>query len=230
MKKIGLIGGITWQSTQLYYQYINEFVQERLGGNHSAKLVLESVDFSEISSKQKNNDWPGLDNDMAQIGQRLENAGADIILIGANTMHLCAPAMIEKLRVPLLHIAEATGKSVQNAGLKKVLLLGTKYTMELDFYKNVLKEKFGIETIIPNTDDREVVHSVIYDEIAKGELKSGSKKAYQDIIKKGIAQGAEGVILGCTEIPLLIKPEDCTVPSFDTTKIHSAAAVDFSLS
>lgn len=230
MKKIGLIGGITWQSTQLYYQYLNEAANREQGGSHSCKLLLESVDFQDIANKQKAGDWKTLEQDMAEIGKRLEQAGAGLIMIGANTMHLCADAIKANTSIPLLHIAEATGKAITDQGLNKVLLLGTKYTMELDFYKNVLKEQFGIETLIPSAEDREVVHQVIYTELAKGVLNPESRKAYQQIIKKAEADGAQGVILGCTEIPMLIKPEDCDIPSFDTTLIHSEAAVALALS
>ncbi len=229
MKKIGLIGGITWQSTQLYYQYLNEAVNRALGSSHSCKLILESVDFQEISEKQSEGDWESLNSDFAKIGIRLENAGAEIILIGANTMHLCADSIKENTGIPLLHIAEAAGKVIKAKGLKKVLLLGTKYTMGLDFFKNILKNQFGIETVVPTKMDQEVVHNIIYNELAKGNILPESRKAYQDIIKKSEDLGAEGVILGCTEIPLLIQQKHCDIPTFDTTKIHSEAAVAFAL-
>jgi len=159
----------------------------------------------------------------------LETAGADIILVCANTMHLSADKIKEKIRIPLLHIAEATGKSIQADGIQKVLLLGTKYTMELDFYKDILKEQFGIEVVVPSSEDREVVHQVIYNELAKGIISEESKTRYVDIIKKSEGEGAEAVVLGCTEIPLLIQSHDCDIPVFDTTKIHAKAAVEFAL-
>ncbi|PIB38130.1 aspartate/glutamate racemase family protein [Maribacter sp. 4G9] len=229
MKKIGLIGGITWQSTQLYYRYLNEAVNKALGESHSCKLILESVDFQEISEKQSRGDWESLNTDFAEIGKRLENAGAGIILIGANTMHLCADSIKESTSIPLLHIAEATGEAIIAQELDKVLLLGTKYTMGLDFYKNILKNQFGITTMVPSETDQELVHNIIYTELAKGIILPDSRKEYQAIIGKAEELGAQGVILGCTEIPLLIQQEHCNIPTFDTTQIHANAAVKFSL-
>ncbi|WP_339652319.1 aspartate/glutamate racemase family protein [uncultured Maribacter sp.] len=229
MKKIGLIGGITWQSTQLYYQLLNSKVAEKLGGQSSCKCILESVNFADISTKQAAGDWDTLHTEMTDIAVRLQNAGAKIILICANTMHLSVPAIKEKITVPLLHIAEVAGKVVKDKGCQKVLLLGTKYTMELDFYKDVLKHQFGIEVLIPNKEDREIVHTIIYSELSKGIITNASKKQYLDIIKKSKKEGAEGVILGCTEIPLLIQQEDCDIVVIDTTKEHAHAAVEFAL-
>ena len=230
MKKIGLIGGITWQSTQLYYQYLNEKVSEVLGGNHSCKCLIESVDFSDISTRQTEGDWETLNEEMADIAKRLQTAGAELILICANTMHLSADKIKEKLTVPLLHITEVTGKAVINKGYDKVLLLGTKYTMELSFYKDILKEQFGIAVLVPSADDRAFVHQVIYNELAKGIISADSKKRYLEIIYKSKHEGAQGVILGCTEIPMLIQQEDCDLTVFDTTKIHAEMAVEFALS
>lgn len=229
MKKIGLIGGITWQSTQLYYQYLNEIVYSKLGGSHSCKLVMESVDFHEISKKQRAGDWESLNKEFANIGKRLEQAGAELILIGANTMHLCADGIREATDIPLLHIAEATGEAVVSKGIDTVLLLGTKYTMGLDFYKDILKGGFGISTLVPSDEDQELVHGIIYNELSKGIISSASRIVYQKIIKKAEAQGVHGVVLGCTEIPLLIQQEHCNIPTFDTTLIHSSAAVNFAL-
>jgi len=229
MKKIGLIGGITWQSTKLYYDYLNTIVSETLGGKHSCRCLIESVDFADISTKQHEGNWETLHTEMAEIAKSLETAGADIILICANTMHLSADKIKEKIRIPLLHIAEATGKSIQEKGIQKVLLLGTKYTMELDFYKDILKEQFGIEVFVPSPDDRDVVHQVIYDELAKGIISIESKTRYIEIINKSKDEGIEAVVLGCTEIPLLIQSQDCDFPVFDTTKIHAMAAVEFAL-
>ncbi|WP_299317040.1 aspartate/glutamate racemase family protein [uncultured Maribacter sp.] len=229
MKKIGLIGGITWQSTQLYYQLLNTKVAKILGNQSSCECIIESVNFAEISSKQASGDWDTLHSQMTDIAVRLENAGADIILICANTMHLSVPAIKEKITVPLLHIAEVAGEAVKQKGCKKVLLLGTKYTMELDFYKDILKNQFGIEVMIPDEKDREIVHSIIYTELAKGIITTDSKQHYLDIIKKSEIQGAEGVILGCTEIPLLIKQEDCDIVVVDTTEEHAFAAINFAL-
>ena len=230
MKKIGLIGGITWQSTQLYYQLLNTKVAELLGGQHSCNCIIESVDFADIASKQAKGDWDILHEQMADSALGLQNAGAEIILICANTMHLSADTIEQKIKVPLLHIAEVTGKTVQQKGCQKVLLLGTKYTMELDFYKDILKNQFGVEVMIPSKEDRETVHQVIYTELAKGIISESSKKQYLEIIKKSEKQGAQGVILGCTEIPMLIQQEDCAISVIDTTKVHAEAAVAFALS
>jgi aspartate racemase len=229
MKKIGLIGGITWQSTQLYYQLLNTKVAEEFGGQSSCSCIIESVNFADISAKQASGDWDTLHQQMTEIAVRLEKAGADIILICANTMHLSVPAIKEKITVPLLHIAEVAGEAVKKKGCNKVLLLGTKYTMELDFYKDILKNQFGIEVMIPNKEDRELVHTIIYTELAKGIITAASKQQYLDIIKKSEKDGAEGVILGCTEIPLLIKQEDCDIVVVDTTEEHAFAAVKFAL-
>jgi aspartate racemase len=229
MKKIGLIGGITWQSTQLYYQLLNTKVAKTLGTQHSCECIIESVDFAEISTKQANGEWDTLHTQMTDIALRLQNAGAEIILICANTMHLSVPTMKKSISIPLLHIAEVAGKAVQKKGYQKVLLLGTKYTMELDFYKDILKNQFGIEILIPNKEDRDVVHKVIYSELAKGIIKVDSKQYFLDTIKKAKKEGAQAVILGCTEIPLLIKQEDCDIAVIDTTKEHAYAAVKFAL-
>lgn len=230
MKKIGLIGGITWQSTQLYYQLLNTKVAEKLGGQSSCECIIESVNFADISAKQAKGDWNALHTQMTDIAVRLEKAGAEVILICANTMHLSVPAIKEKLTVPLLHIAEVAGNAVKKKGCQKVLLLGTKYTMELDFYKDILKNKFGIEVMIPNEADREIVHTIIYSELSKGIINDESKQLYLEIIKESEKEGAEGVILGCTEIPLLIQQADCDIPAFDTTMEHAYAAVEFALS
>ncbi|WP_276166871.1 aspartate/glutamate racemase family protein [Zobellia alginiliquefaciens] len=229
MKKIGLIGGITWQSTQLYYQLLNSKVAETLGGQNSCKCIIESVNFTDIAEKQGKGDWDTLHAEMAKIALRLQNAGAEVILICANTMHLSVPAIEEKIDVPVLHIAEVAGEAVKAKGCQKILLLGTKYTMELDFYKDILKNQFQIEVLIPSKEDREVVHDVIYHELSKGIITEESKKKYLDIIGKAEKEGAQGVILGCTEIPLLIQQEDCTIAVIDTTKEHAHAAVKFAL-
>ncbi|WP_339627163.1 aspartate/glutamate racemase family protein [uncultured Maribacter sp.] len=229
MKKIGLIGGITWQSTQLYYQLLNTKVAEKLGGQSSCECIIESVNFAEISSKQAEGDWDTLHSQMTDIALRLENAGAEIILICANTMHLSVPTMKKSVSVPILHIAEVAGKAVKKKGCQKVLLLGTKYTMELDFYKDILKNQFGIEVMVPDSEDREMVHAIIYSELSKGIISKDSKSKYLEIIKKSEKEGAQGVILGCTEIPLLIQQEDCDIMVIDTTKEHAFAAVDFAL-
>ncbi|WP_405566673.1 aspartate/glutamate racemase family protein [Polaribacter sp. Asnod6-C07] len=227
MKKIGLIGGITPESTILYYRILNELNSKALGKPHSADVIINSFDFGEIANLQKNNRWDLLDEKMADTGKNLEKAGATCILICANTMHLCIEAVQKSVNIPVIHIAEATSKKIIEKKLKKVILLGTKYTMEKDFFIDILTS-FGIEAIIPGLEDRNLIHGVIYNELADGVIKQTSKDNYLKIINKLLENGADGVILGCTEIPLLIKQEDVSVPVFDTTKIHATAAFNFS--
>lgn len=229
MKKIGLIGGMSWESSHIYYQLINEKIRKKLGGFHSAKCVLDSVDFAEIEQLQHQNDWDALNKLMAKSAQNLENAGADVVLLCTNTMHLCESAIKEAVSIPFLHIADATGKKIKEQNLSKVLLLGTQFTMEKDFYKKTLADNYNIETLIPNKEDIETVHRVIYSELVHGRINGNSKRKYQKIIEKATEQGAEGVILGCTEIPLLIKQADVSIPVFDTTTIHTESAVEFAL-
>lgn len=228
MKKIGLIGGMSWESSKVYYQIINEMVKEKLGGFHSARCIMDSVDFAEIESLQMAGNWNALENMMVESAINLEKAGAEIIILCTNTMHLCSEAIIKSISIPFLHIADATGRSIGKKGLKKVLLLGTKFTMEKDFYKSILND-FNIEVMIPGDKDRLIIHDVIYDELVKGQIKPSSKTAYQRIINQSIGLGAEGVVLGCTEIPLLIKDGDVSIPIFDTTAIHAKSAVDMAL-
>ena len=223
MNKIGLIGGITPESTILYYRILNELNSNKLGKPHSAEVVINSFDFGKISELQKASRWDLLDEIMANSAKDLENAGATCILICANTMHLCIDAVRNVVKIPVIHIAEATSKSILKKNLKKVILLGTKYTMEKDFFIDILKS-FGIETVIPVLEDRNLIHNVIYNELAAGEILESSKEKYLKIINNLVKSGAEGVILGCTEIPLLIKQEDVSVPIFDTTTIHANAA------
>ncbi len=229
MKTIGLIGGMSWESSKLYYELLNEKVKAELGGFHSCKSILYTVQFDEIHRLQGAGDWAALDKIMVNAAQSLEKAGADIILICANTMHLCSPAIIKNVQIPLLHIAEATGQAIKIKGLSKVALLGTKYVMEKDFYKDLLTNKFGIEVLIPTAQERDFVHEVIYGELVQGVITDASKAGYKEIIQNLADQGAEGVILGCTEIPLLIKPDDVTIPTFNTTKIHAEQAVAWAL-
>ena len=226
MNKIGLIGGITPESTIMYYRILNQLNNDNLGGSHSAKVIINSFDFGQISKLQKEGNWEKLDQLMAEAGQNLENAGATCILICANTMHLCIDAVKNVVSIPVIHIAEATANNIIDKKIKKVALLGTKYVMEKTFYTDVLSS-FGIETMIPDLEDRNEIHRVIYDELSKGELKETSKENYIKIINKQIESGAEGIILGCTEIPLLIKQSDVSVPVFDTTTIHANAAFEF---
>ncbi|WP_147678466.1 aspartate/glutamate racemase family protein [Algibacter pacificus] len=228
MKTIGLIGGITPESTVLYYRILNHLAQSTYGEPHSAKLIINSVDFGQIVQLQKENRWDVLDDIMKQAAVSLEQAGASCILICANTMHLTIEAVKKGVNIPVIHIAEATSKEILAKGLKKVALLGTKYTMEKTFYTDVLKG-FGIETIIPEFEDRNEIHRIIYSELSKGLLTAASKVIYLKIINKLIADGAEGIILGCTEIPLLIEQSDVEVPVFDTTTIHAQAAFKLAL-
>ena len=228
MKTIGLIGGITPESTILYYRTLNKLASATYGEKHSAKILINSVDFGQISDLQKQGRWDLLDDLMAEAGKSLESAGASCILICANTMHLCIEAVRKVVTIPVIHIAEATAKEIIEKKLIKVALLGTKYTMEKDFYKDILAS-FNIETIIPELEDRNEIHNVIYNELSIGELNPKSKENYIRIINKLIKKGAEGIILGCTEIPLLIQQEDVTVPVFDTTTIHAKAAYQLAI-
>ncbi len=229
MKKIGLIGGMSWESSQVYYKIINENVRKILGGFHSSKCVMESVDFAEIEKLQHKDDWNSLNKIMVESAKNLENAKADVIVLCTNSMHLCSDEITKNVSIPFLHIAVATGKKIKEQNIGKVLLLGTKFTMEKDFFKKILKNDFGIEVIIPDDNDREIIHTIIYYELVHGKIKSESKKEFQRIINDSIEKGAEGVILGCTEIPLLIKSNDVNIPVFDTTRIHAESAVEFVL-
>ncbi len=228
MKTIGIVGGITWLSTAEYYRILNEMVNERLGGVHSAKLIVHSVDFDEIKTLTFADDWQGISKMICAIAGQLETAGADCILIGANTMHRIAAEVQQAVSIPVIHIATATGRVIRQKELKKMALLGTKYTMELGFYQQEL-EKFGVSTIIPGDADRQYIHDAIYNEMGKNIFLASTKERFIAIIQTLEKQGAEGVILGCTEIPLLIKQNDSPIPVFDTTQIHAAAAVAFAL-
>ncbi|GGI17261.1 aspartate/glutamate racemase family protein [Gottfriedia solisilvae] len=229
MKTIGLIGGMSWESSLLYYQIINQTVKEKLGGHHSAKSLLYSVDFEEIKILQHEGKWTEATEIMIEIARKLEISGADCIVICTNTMHKMAEEIEAAISIPLLHIADATAKLIVNDGRKKVALLGTAFTMEQDFYKGRLIEQFGLEVIVPTPEDSKIIHDIIYEELCLGIIKEKSKQAYLQIIDKLIDQGAEAVILGCTEITLLISQENCRVPVYDTTKIHAENAVEFSL-
>ncbi|SEB44982.1 aspartate racemase [Tenacibaculum sp. MAR_2009_124] len=229
MNAIGLIGGITPQSTIMYYEVLNGLASKKYGNKHSAKVIINSVDFGEISRLQQEGKWDVLDKIMAEAAMSLEKAGAACILICANTMHLTIDAIRKEVGIPVIHIADATSEKIKEKQLKKVILLGTKYTMEKRFYIDIL-ESHGIHVIVPNEDDREIIHNVIYDELSYGILKENSKRSYLNIISKLVdAEGAEGVILGCTEIPLLIKQEDVVIPIFDTTTIHATEAFQLSI-
>ena len=229
MKTIGLIGGMSFESTLEYYKIINETVKLKLGGLHSAKCLMYSVDFEEIEVLQHENKWDELTDIMVEIAENLKNAGADFIVICSNTMHKMADDIEEKAKIKVLHIAEAAGKEIIKKDFKKIGLLGTNFTMEQDFYKKVIKDSFDIDVIIPNEKERRIIHEIIYDELCKGIISKKSKNEYIKIINNLVLNGAEGIVLGCTEIPLLIKQEDVDIPIFDTTKIHSISAVEFAL-
>ena len=228
MKTIGLIGGMSWESSATYYQIINQTIKEELGGLHSAKSILYSVDFQEIEHYQANGDWDKSAEVLSNAAISLEKAGADFILICTNTMHKVAPQIQSKIQIPILHIADLTAEELLKKSIKKVALLGTKYTMEQTFYKNRLTEK-GIEVIIPNDDDRAVVNQAIYEELCLGIISPSSKQKFLEIIMKLSTQGAEGIILGCTEIGLLVQQQDTKVPLFDTTLIHAKSAALYAL-
>jgi len=228
MKTIGIIGGMSWESSAEYYRVMNEEVKARLGGLHSAKILMSSVDFNGYRQNMLNDDFDVIGRDIALEAQRLEKAGADIMLIGTNTMHLVAPQVAEAVSVPLLHIADATAKVLKAQGVTKVGLLGTKFTMERDFYVGRLADN-GIEAVVPGKTDRELVDRVIFDELCKGEFLDDSRMEYLRVIDDLAAQGAGAVVLGCTEIGLLVKPEDTNVPVLDTCKIHAAQAVVMAL-
>ncbi|WP_369712127.1 aspartate/glutamate racemase family protein [Leptotrichia sp. HSP-342] len=228
MKTIGLIGGMSWESTITYYKIINETVKERLGGLHSAKCILYSVDFQEIEECQANGNWGKSGEILGEAAYNLEKAGADFIVICTNTMHKVVNQIKEKISIPILHIAEMTAEKILEKGLKNIALLGTKYTMEQDFYKSKLIEK-GINVIVPDKNDVEIINKVIYDELCLGTINSNSKKKFLEIVDKLRNKGAEGIILGCTEIGLLIKNEDTDVPLFDTAIIHAERAAIYSI-
>ena len=228
MKRIGLLGGMSWESTVTYYQMINEAVKRRLGGLHSAELVLYSVDFAEIEKCQAEGDWERSGEILSEAAAALERAGAEIILICTNTMHKVAPQIQANIQVPLVHIAEATADELNRRGIRRAALLGTKYTMTQDFYKAKLVEA-GIEVLVPDEADMETVNDVIYQELCLGEIRAESKEKFLAIIRRLESQGAEGVILGCTEIGLLVKQEDVELPVFDTTLIHGEKAVEMAL-
>ncbi|RPI14475.1 MAG: aspartate/glutamate racemase family protein [Ignavibacteriae bacterium] len=229
MKTLGLIGGTTWVSTVDYYRLINQKVNEKLGGDNSAKILLYSLNFAEIKKLIDDDNWKDVSTRYCMISKKLESAGADCIIFCANTAHIIADDVRKAVNIPLIHIAEETANAIKRNKLKKIGLLGTRYTMESDFYKSILS-KCNIETLIPDKDDREFIQHTIFDELGKEIFLPESKARYIEIINKLIQQGAEGVILGCTEIPLLIKQDDCPVPVFDTTMIHANAAVEFVVS
>lgn len=223
MKTIGLLGGMSWESTLPYYRIINQRIGRELGGLHSAKILLFSVDFQEIEALQHAGDWERAGAILAEAARRLEMAGADFLVLCTNTMHIVAPAIQREVRIPLLHIADATADVIQQAGIRSVGLLGTRFTMEGTFYRGQLEER-GLRVLVPEAAERDEIHRVIYDELCRGEILEASRFAYERIMRRLVEEGAEGIILGCTEIGLLVKPESSPVPLFDTTEIHARAA------
>ena len=230
MKTIGLIGGMSWESTQTYYRLINEQVRKKRGGLHSARLILYSVDFHDIERLQQSGDWDTAGTLLANAGCALEAAGARFLILCTNTMHKVSAFIEEATTIPLLHVTDATAAAIHAAGLSRVGCWARAFTMEEEFYRNRLSFQRGVEVMIPGQDDRDTVHRIIYEELCQGEINDTSRAACQRIIGDLIARGAQGIILGCTEIDLLIKPGDVTVPLFDTTEIHAAAAVEYALS
>jgi len=226
MKTIGLMGGMSWESSLLYYRLINQGVQQRLGGLHSAELLMHSVDFAPIEQLQHCGDWDGASKILIDAARRLEAGGADFFLIGTNTMHQVAPAVTAAVDIPLLHIADATAQRLLGNEVRRVGLLGTAFTMELDFYRDRI-EHHGIEVVVPDLHDRQMVHDIIYQELCLGKIDDDSREVYLAIIDRLRAQHIDGVILGCTEIGLLLDSRHTDIPLYDTTEIHAAQAVDF---
>lgn len=229
MKTIGLIGGMSWESTVPYYRQINETIKARLGGLHSAKIVLYSVDFHEIEQLQHQGDWEAAGAVLAEAARSLEAAGADFLVLCTNTMHKVAPAIEAAVRIPLLHIADPTALEIKRAGYSTVGLLGTRFTMEQAFYRDRLSERHGLRVIVPDAQDRETIHRVIYQELCLGVVSAASRSEYRRVIESLASQGAQAIILGCTEISLLVDQQDSAVPLFDTTAIHARAAAEKAL-
>lgn len=229
MKTIGLIGGMSWQSSKFYYEYLNQIVADTLGGNHSAKILMSSVDFDEIEKLSFEGNWDGIGELMAIEAKKLEVAGADILILGTNTIHLVAKYIEEAIFIPFLHIARATGERIASKNLKRVGLLGTQFTMEKDFYTKILETEYKLEVVIPNEEERAYLQELIYGELVKGTFTQEAKEKCLKIIQNLSNKGAEGVILGCTELPILIPDAEVPIPTFDTTKIHSKTAVEFAL-
>lgn len=229
MKTIGLIGGMSWESSLEYYRILNETIKEKLGGFHSAKCILYSVDFEEIENLQKTGQWQEAARIMSIAGQNLERAGADFIILCTNTMHKLAEDIQDNVHIPFLHIADATAHKIISAGFTTVGLLGTRFTMEHDFYKGRLIDKYGLDVIIPDEPDREKVHNIIYHELCMGVIRKESREEYIRIMNRMIQKGAQGIILGCTEIESLVKDGDCAAMLFPTARIHAIAAVEYAL-
>lgn len=229
MKTIGMIGGMSWESSLEYYRIMNQTVKEKLGGFHSAQCILYSVDFDDVEELQHQGDWESLTRLMIEAAQRVKKAGAGFLVICTNTMHKMADEVQRAIQIPLLHIADVAAGAVKANGQSRVGLLGTKFTMEQDFYKGRLKEIHGIDVLIPEDKERQVIHDILYNELCLGEIKELSREKFQSIIQNLVKRGAQGVILGCTEIPLIVRQEDYEIPLYDTTALHAKAAVDFAL-
>lgn len=224
MKVIGLIGGMSWESSAVYYQLINRRIQDLLGGVHNAKIILYSLDFGEIEALQRVGNWKEMGRILGDVSETMEKAGAEMLVLCTNTMHKLSPVIESRIEIPFIHIADVTGAAIEAQGLKTVALLGTQFTMEQKFYSERLKNRYDLNVITPTLKDRKEVHRIIYDELVKGVILEESRKTYLQIIQRLVDKGAEGVILGCTEIPLLISQKDCTVPVFNTTALHAEAA------
>jgi aspartate racemase len=229
MKTIGMIGGMSWESSLEYYRIMNETVKEKLGGFHSAQCILYSVDFDDVEKMQHQGDWESLTRMMIEAGQRVKKAGADFLVICTNTMHMMADAVQNAIQIPLLHIADVTAGAVKANGQNRVGLLGTKFTMEQDFYKGRLKDLHGIDVLIPEDEERQVIHDILYNELCLGEIRELSREKFQDIIQNLVEREAQGIVLGCTEIPLIVHQEDYQIPLYDTTTLHAKAAVDYAI-
>jgi len=229
MKTIGLVGGMSWESTLEYYRIINETVKERLGGFHSGLIVLYSVDFADIEVLQQRGEWDRMAEMLVEAFRRIEAAGADFGLLCTNTMHKVFDEIRKNVRIPLVHIADVTGRAITTRGLRRVGLLGTRFTMEEEFYRVKLTSDYGIDVLIPDEEERQAIHAIIYNELCLGQVKEASREAFNKIIVRLEGRGAQGIILGCTEIPLLVKQKDHRLPLFDTTDLHARAAVDLAI-
>ena len=229
MRRLGLIGGMSWQSTAIYYRHLNEIARDRLGDLHSADLVLRSLDFADVASRQHNDDWEGLGDMLVAAGHDLEKAGAEALVICTNTMHLLAPRIEAQVSIPIIHIADATAAAIRQSPSRHPALLATRFTMERDFYRDRLLKAHGLPTIIPDEAARLMIHRIIYEELCNGVVRPESKRDYVAEVEQLRRRGADGVILGCTEITMLIGQDDFDVPVFDTTWLHSKAAMDFAL-